>query len=141
MTDPIHLLPQSDFRLTEAPWTWRFLVYLRAMAVVSLAKGLYHWSAVIGLGDGPGSTFESESIAWQAASIYFAVIDPIAAVGLWLVAAWGGVVWLAAAISMAAIELFFPQVFGGRIWVASAELAMVAGYFALAIAATRERPA
>jgi hypothetical protein len=140
MTDPIHLLPQRDLPLTEAPWTWRFLLYLRAMAVVSLAKGLYHWSAVIGLGDGPGSTFEGGSVAWQAASIYFAVIDPIAAVGLWLVAAWGGVVWLTAAISMAAIEVFFPQVFGGRIWVALAALAMVAGYFALAIAATRERP-
>jgi hypothetical protein len=140
MSDPIHLLPDSDLRATEHPWTSRFLLYLRAVAVVSLVKGLYHWSAVIGFGDGPGSTFESGSVAWQAASIYFAVIDPIAAVGLWLVAAWGGVVWLTAAISMAAIELFFPQVFGGRIWVALAEFAMVAGYFALAIAAARERP-
>ena len=52
---------------------------------------------------------------WQAATIFFAVIDLVAAVGLWLAAAWGGVVWLTAAISMAAIELFFPQVYGGRL--------------------------
>ena len=58
---------------------------------------------------------------WQAATIFFAVIDLVAAVGLWLAAAWGGVVWLTAAISMAAIELFFPQVFGGRIWIAVLE--------------------
>ena len=50
--------------------------------------------------------------------VFFAVIDLVAAVGLWLAAAWGGVVWLTAAISMAAIELFFPQVFGGRLWIA-----------------------
>ena len=78
---------------------------------LSMLKGLYHWSLVLGIGDGSGSTFEQASMPWQAATIFFAVIDLVAAVGLWLAAAWGGVVWLTAAISMAAIELFFPQVY------------------------------
>jgi hypothetical protein len=77
---------------------------------------------------------------WQAATIFFAVIDLVAAVGLWLAAAWGGVVWLTAAISMAAIELFFPQVFGGRLVIALFEFVAIFVYIALALMAGRERP-
>ena len=51
---------------------------------------------------------------WQTATVFFAVIDLVAAVGLWLAAAWGAVVWLTAAVSMAAVELFFPQVYRRR---------------------------
>ncbi len=97
------------------------MLFLRIMAVVSMIKGIYHWSLVLGIGDGAGSTFEQASMPWQAATIFFAVIDLVAAVGLWLAAAWGGVVWLTASISMAAIELFFPQVYGGRLWIAILE--------------------
>src|SRR5207237_5552114 len=106
----------------------------------SLAKGLYHWALVIGIGQGTFSAFEVNSTAWQAATIYFAVIDLVAAVGLWLAAAWGGVVWLTATISMAAIELLFPQVYGGRIWIAVPEFAVLLVYIFLALMAGRERP-
>jgi hypothetical protein len=68
------------------------------------------------------------------------VIDLVAAVGLWLAAAWGGVVWLTSTISMAAIELFFPQVYGGRTWIALAEFVALACYIGLALMAGRERP-
>ena len=94
----------------RTPWTWRLILFLRIMAGISMLKGIYHWALVLGIGVGPGSSFEVASMPWQAATIFFAVIDLVAAVGLWLAAAWGGVVWLTAAISMAAIELFFPQV-------------------------------
>jgi hypothetical protein len=122
------------------PWTRRLVLFLRIMAGLSMLKGLYHWSLVLGIGDGNGSTFESASMPWQAATIFFAVIDLVAAVGLWLAAAWGGVVWLTATISMAAIELGFPQVFGGRLWIAIPELATLVFYIALALMAGRERP-
>jgi uncharacterized membrane protein (DUF2068 family) len=110
------------------------------MALVSLVKGIYHWSLILGVGDGGGSTFENASVPWQAATVFFAVIDLVAAVGLWLAAAWGGVVWLTAAISMAAIELFFPQVYGGRLWIAIPEFLAIFAYIALALMAGRERP-
>jgi Family of unknown function (DUF6163) len=140
MTDPINALERSDVGEPEGRWTARFMLFLRIMAGVSLLKGLYHWGLVIGVGHGPFSAFETSSPAWQAATIYFSVIDLVAAVGLWLAAAWGGVVWLTATISMAAIELLFPQVYGGRILVIFAELAMLATYFVLTVAAARERP-
>ena len=124
----------------RSPWTRRLILFLRIMAFVSMAKGLFHWSLVLGIGDGSGSTFEQASMPWQAATIFFAVIDLVAAVGLWLAAAWGGVVWLTSAISMAAIELFFPQVYGGRIWIALLEFLAIFAYIGLALLAGRERP-
>ena len=78
-------------------------------------KGLYHWAPGARHRRRPRMAASRRStLPWQAATIFFAVIDLVAAVGLWLAAAWGAVVWLTAAISMVAVELFFPQVFGGR---------------------------
>ena len=122
------------------PWTRRLVTFLRVMAGVSMLKGMYHWALVLGVGDGAGSTFENSAMPWQAATIFFAVIDLVAAVGLWLAAAWGGVVWLTSTISMAAIELFFPQVYGGRTWIALLEFVALASYVGLAVMAGRERP-
>jgi hypothetical protein len=124
----------------RSPWTRRLILFLRIMAFVSMAKGLFHWALVLGIGDGSGSSFENAAVPWQAATVFFAVIDLVAAVGLWLAAAWGGVVWLTAAISMAAIELFFPQVFGGRAWIAVLEFLGIFIYIALALMSGRERP-
>ena len=59
----------------------------------------------------------SHTVAWQTATVFFAVIDLVAAVGLWLAAAWGAVVWLTAVVSMAVVEVFFPQVYGGSVFV------------------------
>ena len=138
MTDQSNALAVQEKRQT--PWTRRLVLYLRIMALVSLAKGIYHWSLVLGIGDGDGSTFEQAGVPWQAATVFFAVIDLVAAVGLWVAAAWGGVVWLTASISMAAIELFFPQVYGGRLWIAIPEFCAILIYVALALMAGRERP-
>jgi len=139
MSDPMGLEPAKR-EPPRKPWMRRLVFFLRAMALVSLVKGMYHWSLVLGIGDGEGSTFEAATMPWQAATVFFAVIDLVAAVGLWLAAAWGGVVWLTAAISMAAIEMLFPQVYGGRLWIAVFEIAAIAVYSFLTLKAGNERP-
>src|SRR4029077_13417408 len=85
-------------------WTRRLVLFLRAMAAISMLKGLYHWAQVCGIGFGETVPFENHSIAWQTATVFFAVIDLVAAVGLWLAAAWGAVIWLTAVASMLAVE-------------------------------------
>src|ERR1700712_4115985 len=65
-------------------WTRRLVLFLRIMAVVSVAKGLYHWAQVTGFVGGEDDAFENQSMAWQSATVYFAVIELVAAVGLWL---------------------------------------------------------
>jgi hypothetical protein len=120
-------------------WTDYLVLFLRLMAGVSLIKGLYHWVQVCGIGAAPGEGFESHGIAWQTTTVFFAVLDLVAAVGLWLAAAWGAVLWLASVVSMAAVEVFFPQVYGGSIVVAFIETALLGIYLYLAIVSARER--
>ncbi len=142
ITHPVRTLEpvQAEERQSsDGRWTRMLVVFLRIMAVLSLLKGLYHWSVVCGIvvTDRP---FEDHTMPWQATTVFFAVIDLVAAVGLWLIAAWGAVVWLTAAVSMAAVEVFFPQVYGGRTSIMVIEGVLLVGYLVLAIQSAREHP-
>jgi hypothetical protein len=121
-------------------WTRRLVLFLRLMAVLAVIKGLYHWAQVTGFIGGEDDAFENQPMAWQAATVYFAVIELVAAVGLWLATPWGAVVWLTTVVSMAVIELMFPGIYGGSLLVVVGEALMLAGYLALAWMAARERP-
>ncbi len=120
-------------------WTRRMVLFLRVMAGVSMFKGLYHWTEVCGIGVGPNDLFENHSVAWQTATIFFAVIDLVAAVGLWLAAAWGAVIWLTSIASMPVLEIFFPQVFGSGMLSAVMEGALLALYMWLALKSAQEQ--
>ena len=133
--EPVHA---GEERETKTRWTVRLVFFLRVMAVLSLMKGLYHWAIVCGIGDGPDATFETAPLPWQAATVFFAVIDLVAAVGLWLTAAWGAVVWLTAAISMVAVQILFPNIYGGSLTPVFVELGLLAIYLWLALQAARE---
>lgn len=121
-------------------WTRWLVLFLRLMAGVSMVKGLYHWSWVVGIGVPAHEVFEYHSVAWQSATVFFAVIDLVAAVGLWLAAAWGAVIWLTSIASMLAMQIFFPQVFGGGLLTVLLEFALLALYLGLALKSAREHP-
>ena len=121
-------------------WTQRLVLFLRVMAGVSMLKGLYHWARVCGIGFDANDAFQYHSIAWQAATVFFAVIDLIAAVGLWLAAAWGAVIWLTAVASMLAVEIFFPQVFGASLVTGLVEGGLLVLYLWLALKSAQEQP-
>src|ERR1700760_704045 len=124
----------------ENVWTRRLVLFLRFMAILSILKGLYHWAQVTGFIGGEEEAFENQTMAWQTATVYFAVIELVAAVGLWLATPWGAVVWLTTVVSMAVIELMFPGIYGGSLIIVGAEAVMLAAYLALAWMAARERP-
>jgi hypothetical protein len=140
-TRPNDLIEPVNTKAVTGTWTEYLVLFLRIMAAVSLAKGIYHWAQVCSIGAPPGQSFEMHDIGWQSATVFFAVIDLVAAVGLWLAAAWGAVVWLASVVSMAVIELFFPGIYGGSIFIMLTELGLLAVYLLLAIFSARERPA
>ena len=138
MLEPVHISKPKE---PGGTWTEYLVLFLRVMAVVSLTKGLYHWAALCGIGASADGGFQAHTVSWQAATVFFAVIDLVAAVGLWLAAAWGAVVWLTSAVSMAVVELFFPRIYGGSTFVVLVELTLLGAYLWLAIVAARERPA
>jgi hypothetical protein len=135
--EPVH---EREDEAAAARWTGRLIVFLRVMAGVSMLKGLYHWARVCGIGVGQDELFQLHSIAWQSATVFFAVIDLVAAVGLWLAAAWGAVIWLMSIASMLALEVFFPQVFGGGLVSVFAEVALIVIYLGLALKSAQEHP-
>jgi hypothetical protein len=136
MLDPV----LADKVAKRGTWTQYLILFLRVMAAISLVKGLYHWAQVCGIGAPADDGFEAHTIAWQTATVFFAVLDLVAAVGLWLAAAWGAVVWLTSVVSMAAVEVFFPQVYGGSLLIVLVEMTLLFAYLFLAIVSARERP-
>ena len=135
--EPVH---EGEGERSIGRWTRRLVLFLRVMAGLSMLKGLYHWSRVCGIGVDANDGFMYHSIAWQAATIFFAVIDLVAAVGLWLAAAWGAVIWLTAVASMLAVEIFFPQVFGASLPTGLLEGGLLVLYLGLALKSAQEQP-
>lgn len=134
--DPVHIESAASGPI----WTRRLLYFLRAMSVISMLNGLRYWAALCGFAFVPDGGFEAQSVAWQTATVFFAVIDLVAAVGLWLAAPWGAVVWLTSAVSMLVVESFFPQIYGDWITTVVFGPAAIVAYLVLAIFAAREQP-
>lgn len=112
--------------------------YMRALALLLIVIGLYRWGQIIGVfalpeqvpfGELPGS--------WQAAIINLSVAFPVAAVGLWMLARWGVVLWFYAAGSQIAMHTLFAGMFGFRIVPIVIHVALLAGYAALVWLARR----
>ena len=139
LLEPVHAADQNA--KASGSWAEYLVLFLRVMAAISLIKGLYHWAAVCGIGAAADGGFEAHTVAWRTATVFFAVLDLVAAVGLWLAAPWGAVVWLTSVVSMAVVELFFPQVYGGSTFIVIVEMTLLGVYLWLAIVAARERPA
>jgi hypothetical protein len=135
--EPVH----ADEGESDAKqWAAWLVVFLRVMAAVSLCKGLYHWAIICGINAPFPSGFDSYPTPFQIATVFFAVIDPVAGVGLWLAAPWGAVVWLTSVISMAAVEVVFPQIYGGNVLVVLVEMALLGTYLWLVLMVAREQP-
>jgi fatty acid desaturase len=104
--------------LEEHPATrairWNFILvwFMRMLALMWIAKGLGYWAVILGADTAPTS-FEARTTGFQATTIYFAIIDLVAAVGLWLTSTWGGVLWLLAVMSHLILAVFFPHVVTG----------------------------
>ena len=135
--EPVHA---ADDEADGKRWSYRLVVFLRVMAAISLCKGLYHWAIICGIAAPFPSGFDSYSTPYQVATVFFAIIDLVAGVGLWLAAPWGAVVWLTSVISMAAVELLFPQIYGGHMWIIVMDVLLLGMYLGLSLMAAREQP-
>jgi uncharacterized membrane protein YphA (DoxX/SURF4 family) len=74
-------------------WSDALVWFMRAIAWLWVAKGLFNWGLVLGAFTRYGD-FAVLPRSLQGSIIFFATVDLLAAVGLWLAAPWGGVLWL-----------------------------------------------
>jgi hypothetical protein len=116
-------------------------IYSRALSVAMMAIGLWQWAVILGVVRGGGGMFEAMSASWQIATMHFAVIDLVAAVGLWQRVAWGNVVWIYAALSEIAVHTVFAGTFGVELLVVAFHVITLAGWVALTILARRGKTA
>ncbi len=119
-------------------WTHALVWCMRTLAWVWVAKGLFNWGLVLGALPGYGD-FTMLPRALQGSIVFFAAVDLLAAVGLWLAAPWGGVVWLlCAAIEVVSPALGVRGAATGALSVAL-NVCLVALYFLLSWRAGQER--
>ncbi len=119
-------------------WSDALVWFMRAIAWLWVAKGLFNWGLVLGAFARYGD-FAVLSRSQQGAIVFFAAVDLLAAVGLWLAAPWGGVLWLLCV----SIETVSPAL-GVRVVASGAlgvglNVVLVALYFFLTWRAGQER--
>lgn len=119
----------EDSGKREGRWRRLLVWFLRLLSAFWLAKGLTAWAVIFGLPGNPQPPFENRLLSYQAIIVYFAVIDLVAAVGLWLTSTWGGVLWLLAAISQMLLSFFFPRFVPMTAWLIGLYIALMAVYF------------
>jgi hypothetical protein len=112
--------------------------FMRTMACVWVAKGLFNWAVLMGLNPRFGD-FTMLPRALQSTIVFFSGADLLAAVGMWLAAPWGGILWLLCA----GLEAVSP-IFGGRAALLGLvgivlNVVLIGGYFTLKWRADQER--
>lgn len=130
----------SDSHLTgpaDKPWNWRLSVFLRGLAVLQFAKGICYWTALLVAGGSP-DPMAGVSTAWLITCAFFAVADPVAAVGLWLGAAWGVAIWLLAAIGQIAAVSAGAESTGSAVMLTAFAMAAMLVYVVLSTKARSE---
>lgn len=132
----------SDERLEERPaprvrWDLILIWFMRLLGLLWIAKGIVSWAVILGAVDTP-TAFETRSTGIQATIIYFAVIDLVAAVGLWLTSTWGGVLWLLAVMSHLILAFFFPRTVTGGVLAVGFFILLIAAYLCISWFAANE---
>jgi len=134
--------PYRAIRLGESPthggatrWGHLLTRFMRIVAVFWLAQGLMQWRFILGA---EVSIFDGLPQAAAFAIVFFAVLDIVAGVGLWLATPWGGVLWLLIASAQIFVTFSIPGIFAGGFWLVGVDLLLVGLYFVLTYEASRD---
>ena len=116
-------------------WSMLLVIFMRFVASLWILQGLLHWMRIIA----PGlPLFDTMPMAAAVLVVIFAVIDIIAGIGMWLIAPWGGVLWLLAAATQLFVALAIPNFFPGGRAIAFIDGLLIVVYFVLTYQAGRD---
>jgi Family of unknown function (DUF6163) len=141
-SDPIRDYGSDRIEERPAPagimrWNSVLVWFMRVLAILWIMKGLSAWSVILGAWT-PLGQFEARSTGYQATVIYFALIDLIAAVGLWMGSTWGGIMWLLAVMSHLILAAFFPGIVSSGILTMAFFLTLIVIYLGISWLAAQE---
>jgi hypothetical protein len=105
-----------------------FVLLRRIAAIYCLFVGASYWIQLIGVYPGALWRFDLMPDHWKVAATALALLFPVAATGLWLLAPWGPVIWVAAAAIESLIYTVFSDTFGFRPLVVAGHMVILAAY-------------
>jgi hypothetical protein len=91
--------------VAELTFAW----FHRVIALYCLLFGVLYWVRLIGYYDGALWRFDLMPVHWQVAAVTLAALFPFAAIGLWMLASWGPVIWFICAATETVVSRF-PRV-------------------------------
>lgn len=125
----------------DNPYEMALDVYLRGVAAILLLLGLRQWLYIAGVFQDDGWSLETMSNAWRFATINLAVVDLVAAVGLWMRVAWGNVIWVYVALFEVAMHTVFADTFGLDLLIVSFHILSLLVFVGLVIMSRRHEAA
>lgn len=125
----------------DNPYDLALTIYLRGVAAMLLLLGLRHWLYIAGVFQDPGWSFETMSTPWRAVTIQLAVVDLVAAVGLWMRVAWGNVIWIYVALFEIAMHTVFAETFGLDLLIVAFHIVTLLVFVALLVMSKRHEAA
>jgi hypothetical protein len=111
-----------------------FMWFLRMVALFCLIFGVFYWIRLIGIYDGLTWRFDLMPVHWKISAATLAVLFPFAAIGLWLMASWGPVLWFFCAAIETVMYFVRDDLFGYRPQNAIAHGIVAAIYIAFRLA-------
>lgn len=91
-----------------------FVVFLRLVAISCLWFGLQYWAMLVGYSLNGHGRFDLLAMPWKIAGSILAVVFPVAALGLWLSASWGAVIWTIGACTQILMYGFWTSTYGAN---------------------------
>jgi len=88
------------------------MIYMRVVALLLLVAGLARACQILGILTPDALTFENLEPAKRASAITLLLVDLFAAIGLWVGAAWGPVMWAVALAVEVTMYTLFSDLFG-----------------------------
>ena len=136
----------TDFSDTRSPLhatsaQIAFMWFQRVIAGYCLLFGVLYWIRLIGVYDGPLWRFDLMPLQWQAATVTLAVLFPFAAIGLWMLTAWGAAVWFLCAVIEMVMYVGMPEIFGNRQLIVLSHAAVMLLYVAFRFVIYRQHTA
>jgi hypothetical protein len=128
----------QDLIDARPPWSTLLVWYLRGIAIVLFCGGVIYWARIIGIVEWRGYWFWEMPVSLQGAIVFFAVLDLVAATGLWLTVSWGTVMWIFRCFSQIVMHTVFSDLYGRRPYEIAFYLMTIAVYAVLAYLMDRE---
>lgn len=112
----------SSPRFSQSTLETLFGWFQRLVAVYCLIFGMFYWVRLIGYYPGSLWRFDLMPVHWQVAAVTLSALFPFAAIGLWMLASWGPVIWFLCAATEIVMFVGLPRLFGDNLLIVAIHL-------------------